>query len=58
LWLVNIIENIWLKLKNAFQRNIDAITSVDKLKTAITTAWMNVPNTGCITGSHAIYEQL
>jgi len=26
------------------ERNIDAITSVDKLKAAITTAWMNVPN--------------
>ena len=41
---INIIENIWLRLKNALQRNIDAITSVDELKTAITTAWMNVPN--------------
>jgi len=41
---VNIIENIWLQLKNALQRNIDAITSFDQLKAAITTAWMNVPN--------------
>ena len=39
-----IIENIWLRLKNALHRNIDAITSVDELKAAITTAWMNVPN--------------
>jgi len=36
---INIIENIWLRLKNALQRNINAITSVDELRTAITTAW-------------------
>jgi len=41
---INIIENIWLRLKNALKRNIDAITSVDELKAAITTAWKNVPN--------------
>ena len=34
---INIIENIWLRLKNALQRNIDAITAVDELKAAITT---------------------
>jgi len=41
---INIIENKWLRLKNALQRNIDAITSIDELKAAITTAWMNVSN--------------
>jgi len=41
---INRIENIWLRLKNALQRNIDAITSVDELNAAITTACMNVPN--------------
>jgi len=41
---INIIENKWLRLKNALQRNIDAITSIDDLKAAITTAWMNVSN--------------
>ena len=41
---MNIIESIWLRLKNALHRNIDAITSVDELKAVITTAWMNVPN--------------
>ena len=38
------VYRIWLRLKNALQRNTDAITSVDKLKAAITTAWTNVPN--------------
>ena len=41
---INIIKNMWLRLKNAPHRNIDTITSVDELKTAITTGWMNVPN--------------
>ena len=35
---INIIENIWLLLKIALKRNIDAINSVDELKAAITTA--------------------
>ena len=41
---INIIKNIWLWLKHALQINLDVITSVDELKAAITTAWMNVPN--------------
>jgi len=41
---INIIENMWLQLKNSLQRNIDAITSIDKLKAVVTTAWMKVRN--------------
>ena len=41
---LNIIENVWLRLKNTLQRNTDAITCVEQLKAAITTAWTNVPN--------------
>ena len=39
---INIIENMWLQLKNSLQRNIDVIISIDKLKAAVTTAWMKV----------------
>ena len=42
---LNIVENVWLQLKkHTLQKNIDAITCIEELKAAITTAWMNVPN--------------
>jgi len=31
---LNIIENVWLRLKNTLQKNIDAITCVQELKAA------------------------
>ena len=45
---------MWLRLKNALQSNIDAITSIDELKAAITTAWMNVPNSSI----HWLYNSI
>jgi len=35
---LNIIENLWLRFKNVLQKKIDAITCVEELKAAITTA--------------------
>jgi len=35
---LNINENVWLRLKNTLHKNIDAITYVEELKAAITTA--------------------
>jgi len=56
---LNITENIRLRLKNILQKNIDAITCVEELKAAITTAWMNMPDNdiGCKTASHAVCLQ-
>ena len=35
---LNIIENVWLRLKNTLHENIDAITYVEELNAATTTA--------------------
>ena len=40
---LNIIKNIWLRLKRTLQNNVNAIAYKSKLKTAIMDAWINMP---------------
>ena len=40
---LNIIENVWLLLKNKIKRSLNRIRNLDDLKTKLLNAWNNVP---------------
>jgi hypothetical protein len=40
---LNIIENVWLLLKNKIKSSLNRIRNLDDLKTKLLNAWNNVP---------------